>query len=166
MGPDRDGAPALRNVLVTGMSGTGKSTALAELRRRGFETVDTDEPGWTEWSEREDGYVWREDRVAELLARDREVPLYVSGTVSNQGRFYPRFDAVVLLSAPAEILLERIASRRTNPYGKAPAERDLIREHLATVEPLLRATCTHEIDASRAAEDVVAELVAIGAGSA
>lgn len=148
------------------MSGTGKSTALAELRRRGFETVDTDEPGWTEWSEREDGYVWREDRVAELLARDREVPLYVSGTVSNQGRFYPRFDAVVLLSAPAEILLERIASRRTNPYGKAPAERDLIREHLATVEPLLRATCTHEIDASRAAEDVVAELVAIGAGSA
>jgi dephospho-CoA kinase len=45
----------MRRVLVTGMSGTGKSSALAELRRRGFETVDTDEPEWTEWSTQEAG---------------------------------------------------------------------------------------------------------------
>ena len=31
----------MRRVLVTGMSGTGKSTALAELERRGFRIVDT-----------------------------------------------------------------------------------------------------------------------------
>src|SRR3954463_8626705 len=75
---------AARTILVTGMSGTGKSTALAELRKRGFEVVDTDEAGWTEWSDDEGGYVWREDRIAELLARTRERTLYVSGTVSNQ----------------------------------------------------------------------------------
>jgi hypothetical protein len=40
----------------------------------------------------------------------------------------------------------------------------LIRSHLAEVEPLLRATCTHEIDASRPLADVVADLVAVGAG--
>jgi dephospho-CoA kinase len=152
----------LRTVLVTGMSGTGKSTALAELRRRGFEAVDTDEPGWTEWSAEEDGYVWREGRIAELLARDRDTTLYVSGTVSNQGRFYPRFDAVVLLSAPAEVLLQRIDRRTTNPYGKAAEERELVLRHLAEVEPLLRATCTHEVDAARPVEEVVAELVRIG----
>jgi hypothetical protein len=39
------------------MSGTGKSTALAELGRRGFRVVDTDAP-WTEWSEADGGYVW------------------------------------------------------------------------------------------------------------
>jgi len=152
----------MRKVLLTGMSGTGKSTALAELRRQGFETVDTDEPGWTEWSERERGRVWREERIADLLARDRGTALYVSGTVSNQGRFYPLFDAVVLLSAPAEVLLERIAGRRTNDYGKSAEERALILEHLETVEPLLRATCTHELDATRPLDEVVAELVAIG----
>ena len=90
---------------MTGMSGTGKSSALAALREQGFDVVDTDLPGWTEWSDEEAGYVWREDRIAELLARDREAPWYVSGTVSNQGRFYPFFDAIVLLSAPAEVLL-------------------------------------------------------------
>ena len=151
----------MRRVLVTGMSGTGKSSALAELRRRGFETVDTDERGWTEWSDDEDGYLWREERIAALLAAERNAPLIVSGTVSNQGRFYPDFDAVVLLSAPAELLLARIAGRTTNDYGKSADERDLILEHLAEVEPLLRATCTHELDASRPLAEVVDELARI-----
>ena len=151
-------------ILVTGMSGTGKSSALAELRTRGFDVVDTDEPGWTEWSDAEDGYLWREDRIAELLDREPRTTLYVSGTVSNQGRFYPRFDAVVLLAAPADVLFDRIERRTANDYGKSAAERELIRSHIAEVEPLLRATCTHEIDASRPLADVVADLVAVGAG--
>jgi dephospho-CoA kinase len=113
----------MRRVLVTGMSGTGKSSALAELRRRGFETVDT------------------------------------AGTVSNQGRFYRSFDAVVLLSATRDVLLGRIEDRTTNDYGKTEDQRALILEHLADVEPLLRATCTHEIDASRPLDEVVAELL-------
>ena len=152
----------MRRVLITGMSGTGKSAALAALRKRGFETVDTDLGGWSEWSDAEGGYVWREDRIAELLDRERDVTLYVSGTVSNQGRFYPYFDAVVLLSAPPDVLLSRIESRTTNDYGKSADERALVLEHLAEVEPLLRATCTHELDASRPLEEVVAQLAAIG----
>ena len=146
------------------MSGAGKSTALAELRKRGFQVVDTDEPGWTEWSDEEGGYVWCEDRIEELLRRDRNATLYVSGTVSNQGRFYPRFDAVVLLSAPAEVLLRRIDQRTTNPYGKRADQREEVLTNLAEVEPLLRATCTHEIDATQPVEQVVAELALIGSG--
>jgi dephospho-CoA kinase len=152
----------VRRILVTGMSGTGKSTALAKLAERGFQVVDTDDPGWTEWNDEDGGYVWREERIADLLARDGEVTLYVSGTVSNQGRFYPEFDAVVLLSAPAEVLLSRLDSRTTNPYGKSAEERDLILSQLAEVEPLLRATCTHEIDPAQPIEEVVADLAAIG----
>jgi broad-specificity NMP kinase len=152
----------MRRILLTGMSGTGKSTALAKLERRGFDVVDTDVGGWTEWSDDDDGYVWREDRMAELLSRDRERTLFVSGTVSNQGRFYPRFDAIVLLSAPADVLLTRIEGRTTNDYGKSAEERDLILTHVSEVEPLLRASCTHEIDASKPIDDVVVELEAIG----
>jgi dephospho-CoA kinase len=154
----------VRRILVTGMSGTGKSIALAALRESGFEVVDTDEPGWTEWCGEDGGYVWRADRIAELLAEERRRTLYVSGTVSNQRRFYPQFDAVVLLSAPADVLLSRIERRTTNRYGKAAPEREAILRHLAQIEPLLRATCTHEIDATQPLERVVAELAAIGVG--
>lgn len=146
---------------MTGMSGTGKSSALAELRRLGFRAVDSDEGGWTEWSEADEGYVWREERMAELLACEEGPALYVSGTVSNQGRFYDRFDAVVLLSAPAEVVLRRIDSRTTNPYGKRRAERELVLRHLEEVEPLLRRTCTHEIDATRPLAHVVEQLAAL-----
>jgi broad-specificity NMP kinase len=146
------------------MSGTGKSTALGELEKRGFQVIDTDEPPWSEWSDEDGGYLWREDLIAELLARNDGPTLYVSGTVSNQGRFYPQFDAVVLLSAPAQALLRRIESRTTNDYGKTSEQRELILGHLAQVEPLLRASCTHEIDATQPVDDVVAQLVEIGRG--
>jgi adenylate kinase family enzyme len=152
----------VRRILVTGMSGTGKSGALAELARRGFRTVDTDEPGWTVEDE-EGGQWWDEDRIARLLAEEGPT-LYVSGTVSNQGRFYDRFDAVVLLSAPAHVLLQRIATRSTNDYGKSLEERRLILGHLREVDPQLRATCTHEIDATLPLADVVERLVEIASG--
>ena len=127
--------------------------------------VDTDRGGWSVWSDAEAGYVWREDRIGELLAREGEPMLYVSGTVSNQGRFYPRFDAVVLLSAPTEILLCRIATRATNDYGKSTQDRDLILRHLAEIEPMLRSTCTHEVDATQPLDIVVEQLVEIGQGT-
>ena len=72
------------------------------------------------------------------------------------------FDAIVPLSAPAEVLLDRIEHRSTNDYGKSAEERRSILAHLAEVEPLLRTSCTHEVDASRPLDDVVAELIAIG----
>ena len=144
------------------MSGTGKSSALAELRKLGFQVVDTDEPGWTEWSARDGGYVWREDRIAELLAGDAEPSLYVSGTVSNQGRFNARFDEVVLLSAPADVLLRGIAKRTASSYGKSETERHLVLRELAEVGPLLRRTCTVEIDTTQPMTSVVDQLAELG----
>jgi dephospho-CoA kinase len=152
----------VRRILVTGMSGTGKSSALEGLRRLGFRTVDTDEGDWTAWSDADGGYVWREERIAQLLASDDGRSLYVSGTVSNQGRFYDRFDAVVLLSAPANVLLSRIESRTTNPYGKTVEQRQLVLRDLEEVEPLLRRTCTHEIDATQPLADIVDQLAQLG----
>jgi dephospho-CoA kinase len=150
------------SVLVTGMSGTGKSTALGELGRRGYRVVDTDSPAWSEWIPAVDEWLWREDRIAELLASTEDDVLYVSGCMSNQGKFYDRFDAVVLLSAPLDVILERVANRTTNDYGKGDGELDMIRFHLETVEPVLRATSTHELDASKSLAEVVEALVAIG----
>ena len=137
---------------------------LAELERHGFAVIETDVPPWSEWSDEDGGYVWREDLIDNLLSREHETTLYISGTVSNQGRFYPRFDAVVLLSAPADVLLRRIESRTTNEFGKSSEERERILSDLTEAEPLLRATATHEVDATKPVSDVVAELVSIGDG--
>ncbi|WP_377267875.1 AAA family ATPase [Peterkaempfera sp. SMS 1(5)a] len=148
-------------VLVTGMSGTGKSTALQVLAARGHRTVDTDSDRWSRWVTLQDGsqdWIWREAAIGGLLAAHRDGSLFVAGCRTNQGRFYGQFDHVVLLSAPAEVLLARIAARTGNPYGKQPEERDLVLRHLAEVEPLLRATCTCEIDATAPMDRIVRQL--------
>ncbi len=144
-------------VLVTGMSGTGKSTALAELARRGHSVVDTDHGAWSEGVPHPGGgseQLWREDRMDALLAEPADGTLFVSGCVANQGRFYSRFDAIVLLSVPEDVLLDRIASRRTNDFGKSDAERARILSDLHAVEPLLRTGATAEIDTRRPVEEV------------
>jgi dephospho-CoA kinase len=148
-------------VLVTGMSGTGKSSALAELARRGHRVVDTDYDGWTDEAGRE--RMWREDLVGALLDGHDDGALFVAGCVPNQGTFYPRFDAIVLLRAPLEVILERVAGRDTNDYGKTDKERDLIARDLETVEPLLRAGATAEIDTRAPLGEVVDALERIAA---
>jgi dephospho-CoA kinase len=154
----------MATILITGMSGTGKSTALAGLARRGYRVVDTDDDTWSEAVTLPDGtpdWVWREDAIRELLDEPRDGTLYIAGCKSNQGVFYPQFDQIVLLSAPADVLLARIDARDNNPYGKRPEERDLILRHLAEVEPILRATATVEIDASAPIATVVEQLEAL-----
>lgn len=151
-------------VLVTGMSGTGKSTALGLLSERGHRTVDTDADEWSYWSTLPDGskdWIWREDAITRLLAEDLDGSLFVSGCKTNQGKFYSQFDHVVLLSAPVDVLLSRIAGRTTNDYGKRPGERELILRHVMEIEPLLRGTATLEIDASAPISEVVGQLEAL-----
>lgn len=128
-------------ILITGMSGTGKSTLLAELAERGWRTVDTDYDGWTDGN----GGPWDGERMRELLARDPDV--VVSGTSENQGRFYDRFEQVVLLSAPVEVLIDRVRRRTANPYGHSIEQQLEIRSHVAEIEPLLRRGASVELDA-------------------
>ncbi|MEP7023837.1 MAG: AAA family ATPase [Actinomycetota bacterium] len=155
----------MAKILVTGMSGTGKSAALQALGERGHRTVDTDADEWSYWVTLPDGsadWIWREDAMASLLAGHQAGHLFVAGCKTNQGKFYPQFDHVALLSAPLPVMLARISARDSNPYGKSPEERALVLQHLAEVEPLLRASATVEIDASAPLPEVVHQLEGLG----
>jgi dephospho-CoA kinase len=159
----------MSKVLLTGMAGTGKSSALAELRERGFRVVDTDDPGWREYRKypqpidelHRGEFIWVEERMNALLDSDDGRSLFVAGGVRNQSKFYDRFDAVVLLTAPLDVMLDRVARRTGNDYGKTELDRAEIVADVAEIEPLVRANCTHEIDANRPLAEIVADLVAI-----
>jgi dephospho-CoA kinase len=147
----------MAKILITGMSGTGKSTALLELQRRGHRVVDTDYGDWKELNV-ESGWVWREDLMRDLLTNHSTGTLYVAGTESNQGKFYSEFDAVVLLTAPLDILLRRIETRENNDFGKNPEERARVLADIEEIEPLLHRTSTHVIDTNCPLLDVADQL--------
>jgi broad-specificity NMP kinase len=162
--PGSEGA-SMKRILITGMSGTGKSTVIAALTRRGYRAVGTDAEGYShlvtvpedEPTGLEPGtdWVWREDRMEALLATDEGDVLFVAGTAPNQGTFYDRFDSIILLSAPDEVMAERLATRTTNPYGSRPGEIARSLQMKVMVEPLLRRSADLEIDTSAPLEDVV-----------
>jgi shikimate kinase len=139
------------------MSGTGKSTVIGKLAALGYKAIDTDYGDWHEWVnvDGEPDWIWREDRIQHLLSTEDADVLFVSGTASNQGKFYRQFDHVVLLSAPTPVIVERLATRTNNPYGKRPDELARILGHVETVEPLLRRRATVEVDTSVPVDQVV-----------
>ena len=143
----------MKRVLLTGMSGTGKSSVVRELVARGYKAVDTDD-GWCE--PLPDGrQQWREDAVRQLLDTEDADVLFVAGCEENQVGFHPRFDQIILFSAPIDTVLERLSTRTTNPFGKSAGERQRVLDDTATVEPLLRGVAHHEVDTTAPLAEVV-----------
>ena len=161
----------MKRVLLTGMSGTGKSTLIHELAARGHKAIDTDSDEWSEWvtiagdgpagRTAESDWVWREDRIQRLLSTEDAAVLFVSGCKSNQPKFYAQFDQIVLLSAPARVIVERLTTRTNNPYGKHPDELARVLWHLRTVEPLLRRGASLEVDTSAPVAEVIETILGL-----
>lgn len=145
-------------VLITGMSGTGKTAVIRELAARGFAAIDLDTPDWSHWvnaaptdgltpAEGKD-WVWQEDRVRALLSAPRDGMLFISGCAENMHRLYPLIDRIILLSTPIDMIMARLEQRSMDGYGHTAEERSRIAELIATIEPLLREAAHHEIDTS------------------
>jgi AAA domain-containing protein len=154
-------------VLLTGMSGTGKTELVHELRNRGHEAYDADEDGFSE--PRADGrWGWRADRVADLLARNGGGLLFFAGCSEEQGTL--PFDYRVLLTAPRPVLVERLRTRTTNAYGRGEAELAQVLADLDAVEPLLVRSAdlvlTTTASPPQLAEALLARLADVGAGAA
>jgi NAD(P)-dependent dehydrogenase (short-subunit alcohol dehydrogenase family) len=85
-------------VLVTGMSGTGKSAALVELARRGHRVVDTDYGGYAEEVPSADTrgreQLWREDRIDALLDGHEEGVLGATAEIDTRAPLNEVADAL------------------------------------------------------------------------
>ncbi|MGR9049457.1 RNase adapter RapZ [Halobacillus faecis] len=138
-------------IFVTGLSGVGKTSVLRKLENEGYDVVDTDDHGFTKKITTVEGeeIVWDEERISQLIDKRKHPHLILSGCYSNQGNFYKSFDAVVLLEAPLDVMLDRVNQRDTNPYGKHPDERTAIIESFTHALPKLRASANVVIDTSK-----------------
>ena len=149
----------MQRILLTGMSGAGKSAVVGELVARGYKAVDTDD-GWCEVQP--DGRQrWREAAIQELLDTEDVDVLFVAGCEDNQVVFHAQFDLVILLTAPLDVLVQRLETRTTNSYGREPGERRHFLDDVATVEPLLRGVADHTVDTTAPLEDVVETVLGI-----
>jgi broad-specificity NMP kinase len=162
-----DTAPmGLRNFLIEGVSGTGKTAVCHELRRRGHDAVNGDrelayqgDPETGEVTDRagHEHHVWDVSRVRALVADHRAPVTFFCGGSRNFAKFIDLFDGVFVLDVDVETLLGRLDQRPADEWGADAAERELIVRLHHTREDIPRTGVV--IDATPPLAEVVDEIL-------
>lgn len=156
----------LRNYLVEGVSGTGKTSVCRELSRRGYQAINGDRElayqGDPETGEATDSavhqhHIWDVGRVRALVADRREPVTFFCGGSRNFSKFIDLFDEVFVLDVDLDTLHQRLDQRPPDEWGSKPSERELIVRLHRTKEDIPGVGVV--IDATPALADVVDEIL-------
>jgi adenylate kinase family enzyme len=167
----------MRNYLVEGLSGAGKTTVAQELQRRGCHVVhgdrelayhgdpETGEPEndpaalkrLQEIARRHQRWIWNLDKIRALAADQTHAETFFCGGSRNHRRYVDLFDKVFVLDVDLDTLKRRVSGRADNEFGAKPDEWAMLVRLYATKEDLPEnALC---IDASRPISLVVDEIL-------
>ncbi len=170
-------------IFVTGISGSGKSEVLKELKSRGIEAYGTDEDAVAgfydrttdklltdrpvkaetrtpEWRAK---YVWKMTRskVEDLAESAKDHPIYLCGVAENENEMWDLFGNVLALAIDEETLKQRLADRTDNDFGKQQHELDDILAWQRSTDEAYRKFGHIVVDATRPINEVVDEIVRI-----
>ena len=110
----------IRNYLIEGVSGTGKTSICKELQRRGYYAINGDTElayqGDPEAGKPTDGlthehHIWHVDKVKALVANQDEAVAFFCGGSRNFSRFIDLFDGVFILEIDLDTLNRRLDER-------------------------------------------------------
>ncbi len=156
----------VRNYLIEGICGTGKTTVCDELGRRGYHAIHGDRElsyqGDPETGAPLDGFVyehhiWDVDKVKSLVADQRNAMSFFCGGSRNFLRFIDLFDGIFVLDVDLCTLNKRLAARPEDEFGGKSSERELIARLHATKEDVPKNAVS--IDASAPPARVVDEIL-------
>ena len=169
-------------VYVTGISGSGKSSALEELRSRGFSAYGVDEDGYGKWLRRgsaeeedfphgedfdihawmsEHDWVLDVEKIADLKQRsDRTGELiFLCGVAAGDSEAWQYFSLVCSLVIDDETIKQRIA-RRGEAFGKRQEELAQVLKWNAGYADTYRRFGATLIDSTQPLSAVVDEVIA------
>ncbi len=135
----------VKNYLIEGVSGTGKTSVCDELRRRGYYAINGDRDlayqGDPKTGEPLDGFahehhIWDVDKVNALVADQSHASSFFCGGSRNFDRFIDLFDGVFVLEVDLDTLNRRLAVRPEGEWGGRASEREIIARLHATKEDI------------------------------
>ncbi len=177
----------VRNYLIEGVSGAGKTAVATELQRRGYQAIHGDRelayrgdpktgrpmsPG-TEtptalW--KSEHQIWDVEKVKAYIANRDEAVTFFCGGSRNFSKFIDLLDGVFVLDVDLDTMNRRIDQRVAldpTDFGATPEERELIARLFATKEDVPKNAVS--IDATgpiaRVVDDILSKCEAAGRGA-
>ncbi len=156
----------VRNFLIEGVSGTGKTSVCTELQRRGHHAVHGDRElayqgdpvtGEPVVGGGHEHHLWRLDRVRALVADQRQPITFFCGGSRNFPAFIDLFDGVFVLDVDPDTLRRRLERRPSDEWGGREGERQLVLQLHQTREDIPRIGVI--IDATAPLSRVVDEIL-------
>ena len=161
-----------RNVLIEGVSGTGKTTICDELLRRGYHAIHGDRDLRPDRARERDrvfhsdaeraAFVhaharWDVTKVRDHLENRHPGLSFFCGGFRNHAELVGLFDAVFVLEVDLDTLMRRLEDRPEEEFGGKPAERALIKRLHATGEDMPKGAIP--VDARKSIDQVADEIV-------
>ena len=161
--------------LITGRQGSGKTTVIKELQKRGYTAYNTDDLSevtklqdistgeviaWPEgelvdWEKY--AWNWQKDALLKLLGSDKNV--FVGAVTSNQEQFYPSFNKVFALMLSPNNLRSRLEQHEHESH-QIPGQIDRwVANHETKQQRFLKAGAVF-IDANKSIDEVVDQILA------
>jgi hypothetical protein len=136
----------VKNYLIEGGSGVGKTTVAEELQRRGYHVIHGDRglayygepqtgepreaPRWLSETDRVrwgyEHWIWPVDTVKSIVADHGHKMTFCCGHSANAQHFTALFDEVFILAVDLDTLNRRLARRPEDEFGGRPIERELV----------------------------------------
>src|SRR5436309_3569552 len=156
----------VRNYLIEGVSGTGKTSVCKELQRRGYYAINGDtelayqgdpETGKPTDVAAHEHHIWDVERVKAIVADQHEPAAFFCGGSRNFSKFIDLFDAVFVLDVDLDTLNRRLEKRPEAEFGGKQTEREFVARLHQTKEDIPKNGIV--IDATAPIAQVVDEIV-------
>jgi adenylate kinase family enzyme len=167
----------VKNYLIEGVSGVGKTAAAEELQRRGYHVIHGDrvlayvgdpETGvamvqphhessaeGVAWLNKH--WIWPVETVKSLIADQTNAIIFFCGASRNSNQFIDLFDEVFILNVDTNTLKRRLARRPEDEFGGRQIEQELISRLHATREDIPKDAV--DIDATAPVHIVVDDIL-------
>ncbi len=135
----------VKNYLIEGVSGTGKTSVCDELQRRGYHAIHGDRElayqgdpitGKPLAGFSHKHHIWDVDKVTALVADQSYAASFFCGGSRNFERFIDLFDGVFVLEIDLGTLNRRLVTRPEDEWGGQASEREFIARLHATKEDI------------------------------
>lgn len=126
----------IKNYLIEGVSGTGKTSVCDELQRRGYQAIHGDrdlayrgdpETGAPTDDGGHEYHIWDVEKVKTLVADQDQALTFFCGGSRNFEKYIDLFDGVFVLEVDLDTLNRRLDERPDSEWGGGePPKRELI----------------------------------------